>query len=63
LDDLLIHSQTDFITVSLGGKEYNLFSPCGIIQGQKYLLGEVSELDQHETKIRREFNITKSEGY
>ena len=63
LDDLLVHSQTEFISVSSGGKEYNLFSPCGIIQGQKYLLGEVSELDQHEAKLRREFNIMKSEGY
>ena len=63
MDDLLIHSQTDFITVSLGGKEYNLSSPCGIIQGQKYQLVEVSELDQHEANLRRELNITKSEGY
>ena len=63
LDDLLVHSQTEFISVSSGGKEYNLFSPSGIIQGQKYQLGEVPELDQHGSKLRREFNIIKSEGY
>ena len=54
--------RTEFISSS-GGKEYNLFSPSGIIQGQKYQLGEVPELDQHGSKLRREFNIIKSEGY
>tara|TARA_B100000900_G_scaffold211549_1_gene179343 strand:- start:193 stop:732 length:540 start_codon:yes stop_codon:yes gene_type:complete len=63
LDDLLVHSQTEFISVSSGGKEYNLFSPSGIIQGQKYQLGEVPELDQHGSELRIEFNIIKSEGY
>ena len=55
LDDLLVHSQTEFISVSSGGKEYNLFSPSGIIRGQSYEFGEVPELDKHGTQLREEF--------
>jgi crotonobetainyl-CoA:carnitine CoA-transferase CaiB-like acyl-CoA transferase len=57
LDDLLVHPQTEFISVRSGGKEYNLFSPSGLIKGQKYQLGEVPELDQHGFQLRNEFNI------
>jgi crotonobetainyl-CoA:carnitine CoA-transferase CaiB-like acyl-CoA transferase len=57
LDDLLVHPQTEFISVCSGGKEYSLFSPSGIIKGQKYQMGEVPELDQHGSQIRNEFNI------
>ena len=57
LDDLLVHPQTEFISVCSGGKEYSLFSPSGIINGQKYQMGEVPELDQHGSQLRKEFNI------
>ena len=57
LDDLLVHPQTEFISVRSGGKEYNLFSPSGLIKGQKYHLGEVPELDQHGFQLRNECNI------
>ena len=57
LDDLLVHPQTEFISVRSGGKEYNLFSPSGLIKGQKYQLGKVPELDQHGFQLRNEFNI------
>jgi crotonobetainyl-CoA:carnitine CoA-transferase CaiB-like acyl-CoA transferase len=57
LDDLLVHPQTEFISVCSGGKEYSLFSPSGIIKGQKYQMGEVPELDQHGSQLRKEFNI------
>ena len=57
LDDLLVHPQTEFITVCSGGKEYNLFSPSGIVNGEKYQIGEVPELDQHGRQLRKEFNI------
>ncbi len=57
LDDLLVHPQTEFISVRSGGKEYNLFSPSGLIKGQKYQTGEVPELDQHGFQLRNEFNI------
>jgi len=57
LDDLLVHPQTEFISLRSGGKEYNLFSPSGLIKGQKYQLGEVPELDQHGFQLRNEFNI------
>ena len=57
LDDLLVHPQTEFISVCSGGKEYSLFSPSGIINGQKYQIGEVPELDQHGSQLRKEFNI------
>ena len=56
LDDLLVHPQTEFISLRSGGKEYNLFSPSGIINGQKYQFGEVPELDQHGRQLRTEFN-------
>ena len=57
LDDLLVHPQTELISVSSGGNEYNLFSPSGIVRGQKYQFGEVPELDQHGTDLRKEFKI------